>query len=115
MSAIRATLKEEAKNLAVYVVILIVFLMLLDNKTGGLKNEINTTVRVECLNGQTNMILGKYDDLVNGLVSQQLTAERLNAAKRDTTKAAADAAFASRFKGDLIAITKPNCSKPLLP
>ena len=115
MKRLSDTLKQEAKSLAVYIIVLVVFLMLLDNKIGALKNEINTTVAVECSTGQSDTILAKYNDLVAGLISQQKTAERLNTAKHDTPKAAADAAFASRFKSDQIPIAKPDCSKPLLP
>jgi hypothetical protein len=115
----KQAVKREGLNLGVIVVILVFFLFALHftvaSAVSNLKTEINTTVRVSCLANASAPILAKYNDLVRGLVSQEKTAEALNTAQGFTAKAAANAEYASRFRGDLIAAIHPDCSKPLLP
>lgn len=106
---------QEVKSLAVYLLILVVVIVLIDDKVSGIRQDINTTTRTECQANASGVILAKYDDLVQALIDQQTTAEKLNLRKRDGAKAAADAAFAARYRADLIALSKPDCSKPLLP
>lgn len=107
-------MKATAKDVVVAVAILLVFWSVGHSQETALKNEINTAVAAECSSNAEATIIGKYNDLAQGLVDQQTTALGLNTKAGETAKAAADAAYAARFKADIIAIVKQDCSTPLL-
>ncbi len=107
-------IKEEARSLIIYIVILLVFVSLENARIAKLKTEINTVVREQCQTGNNEKVLGKYNDFVQAAVDQQTTAQKFNMQSHDRIKAAVNVAFAKRFKADLIPVTKPNCAKPLL-
>jgi hypothetical protein len=101
------------------ILLLAVFLVAAGGLINGLKAEINHVVEQSCLQNQSAAILGKYNDFVQASIDQQMTAYRLNLAKGDLAKAAADLAYAKRYRGDLIHIPTPaqlhaQCAKPLL-
>lgn len=107
-------MKATAKDIAVAAAILVVFWSVGHSQETALKNEINTAVQTQCLANTAGPIFAKYNDLAQGLVDQQTTALHLNEKEGNTAKAAADAAFAARFKADIIATVKADCSTPLL-
>lgn len=112
---IPAWVKTEAKSMAVYLVILFVAIELINAKAASIKQSVNAYGRVVCLTKKTTALHSKYDNLVNALAAQQLTAERLNMAKHDIAKAVQDARFAAQYKADLVPKSSPDCSKPILP
>ena len=106
--------KHEVKTLAVYIVILLAFLEVLNSKVDTLRNEINTVVRVQCQSGNQQAVIGKYNDFVQTMRAQQLEAQQLNTKDKKFAKAEADAKYAERLRGDLIKVPKQDCSQPLL-
>ncbi len=117
-TAVTATYTE-MKHLAVFVVIMLVFLLSQNAKIGELKTEINTVVEVSCLQNQNASIFKKYDDFVDTFIDQQKTAQRLNSVKGDGVKATADSTYATRAAHDRIPIPtqkqlSAQCAKPLL-
>lgn len=110
-----STVKSELKALAIYIVILIAALELVDTKVGAIKTDINTYARVTCLAGGEQMILGKYDDLVQTQIDANSTAQALALRQGRSAAAALNSANIARLNADLITVTKPDCSKPILP
>lgn len=108
-------LKTEAKAMLIYVVILVVMIEIIDAKTAQIRSDINAYGRITCTVRASQSLRPKYDLLVNGLISQQKTAEMLNLAKHDAAKAAADSSYATQFKDDLVPLLDQNCSAPILP
>lgn len=111
----RETAKREAKGLAAYVAILAVFLVLVDQKVGEIKREINLAVRVSCLSGASQRTIAKYDDLVHTQIDANLESEALALRSHSAGRAALNAETAARLRADLIPVSRPDCSKPLLP
>lgn len=106
---------HEVKALLVYAAILGVFYYAVAQKTDALKQDINTTVRVQCLSGNSNKILGQYNDVVRSLIEHAEAVKRAELKSGHSKLAAGNAALASRLKADLIPIVQQDCSKPFLP
>lgn len=111
----KATLKQEVKSLAIYVIILITLVIVVDDKVGQIRTDINTVVRVSCQANTSGPIFAKYDDAIQVQIDNAKQAAALNTAAGDAAKAALNASTAARLRADLIPIPKPDCSKPLLP
>lgn len=109
------TAKRLGKDMVFYLAVLVAFWLIAHEAVTGLKAEINTAVRAECLANTSAPILTKYNELVQIFENQQLTAEKLNTKKRDVAKAAADAAYAAQIQDAAIPIVPPNCAVDLLP
>jgi hypothetical protein len=108
---------HEAKALLAYVAILAVFLYAVDVIVGGLKTDINTAVRTECVASQpqTAAIFRKYNDLADSLVQHERSSEKQDLKRGRNPEAANDAALVARLKSDEIQQAKQDCSKPFLP
>lgn len=107
--------KTEVRGMLVYLVILLVMIELIDSKVGSITRAVNAYAYAVCVEKQQTTIRPQYNNFVKTMISQQETAEALNAAKHDTSKVTADAAYAAQLKADLVSIPHEDCSKPVLP
>lgn len=106
---------REIRDMAFLFVILLVFIEVLNVKIATIKTDFNSYERGACITRNTNALHQKFDDLITTLVSQQLTAERLNVREGNMVKASADAHYADRELADKVAVIVTDCSKPILP
>ena len=106
---------REARTLGVALILLAVFYLLVVSAVNGIKSEINSYVRAQCVAGTTNHTFHQYDDVVRSLIEHAKAVERAELRSGRSKLAAANAALAARLESDLIPIVKQDCSKPLLP
>lgn len=107
--------RHEIKALLFYLAILGVFLLVVNAKINTFKQEINTTVRVQCLSGNSSTIIGKYNDVVHSLIEHADAVKEAELKTERNKLASENAALSSRLKADLIPIVRQDCSKPFLP
>lgn len=108
-------IKTEAKAMFIYIVILVVMIEIIDAKTAQIRSDINAYGRITCTERTAQSLRPRYDDFVRTMIAQQKTAEMLNLAKHDAAKAAADSAYATQLRDDLVPILDQNCAAPILP
>ena len=115
MKNIMETLKVLALMVVGAILVVAVIQWQMQSQVANLRADINQFARLTCESGQSEAMIRKYNGLVNALYDDVRDRERANIDRGDEVKAAINHATARDIKRASIQLTKPDCSKLILP